>query len=153
MKALHDGYALVNANVPAKQAKGRIFISKAVILLCAAKKNREWNSRETLEGWREKVAILGARALERAGHKIEAQRFRHGHETLEKQRAAALARGDLEFVAGLDREPSRHVGVTATAMERKGIRTERGDLNRAVHERAALNRELKQVNGQIDRRA
>ena len=119
----------------------------------AAKKNREWNSRETLEGWREKVAILGARALERAGHKIEAQRFRHGHETLEKQRAAALARGDLEFVAGLDREPSRHVGVTATAMERKGIRTERGDLNRAVHERAALNRELKQVNGQIDRRA
>ena len=41
MKALHDGYALVNANVPAKQAKGRIFISKAVILLCAAKKNRD----------------------------------------------------------------------------------------------------------------
>ncbi len=38
VKALHDGYALVNANVPAKQAKGRIFISKAVILLCAAKK-------------------------------------------------------------------------------------------------------------------
>ena len=32
----------------------------------AAKKNREWNSRATLEGWREKVAILGARALERA---------------------------------------------------------------------------------------
>ena len=41
VKALHDGYALVNANVPAKQAKGRIFISKAVILLCAAKKNRD----------------------------------------------------------------------------------------------------------------
>ena len=41
VKALHDSYALVNANVPAKQAKGRIFISKAVILLCAAKKNRD----------------------------------------------------------------------------------------------------------------
>ena len=41
VKALHDGYALVNATVPAKQAKGRIFISKAVILLCAAKKNRD----------------------------------------------------------------------------------------------------------------
>ena len=41
VKALHDGYALVNANVPAKKAKGRIFISKAVILLCAAKKNRD----------------------------------------------------------------------------------------------------------------
>ena len=44
VKALHDSYALVNANVPAKQAKGRIFISKAVILLCAAKKNRDVTS-------------------------------------------------------------------------------------------------------------
>ena len=41
VKALHDGYALVSTTVPAKQAKGRIFISKAVILLCAAKKNRD----------------------------------------------------------------------------------------------------------------
>ena len=41
VKALHESYALVNANVPAKQAKGRIFISKAVILLCAAKKSRD----------------------------------------------------------------------------------------------------------------
>src|SRR6187399_3465198 len=41
VKALHDSYALVNQNVPAKQAKGRIFVSKAVILLCAAKKNRD----------------------------------------------------------------------------------------------------------------
>jgi ATP-dependent exoDNAse (exonuclease V) alpha subunit len=120
----------------------------------AATKNREWNRRETLEEWREKLAILGARALERAGHKIEAQRFRHGHETLEKQRAAALARGDLEFAAGLDREPSRHVGVTATSMERKGIRTERGDLNRAVQERnrerAGLEKELKAVTKEIE---
>jgi hypothetical protein len=122
----------------------------------AATKNREWNRRETLEEWREKLAIMGARALERAGHKIEAQRFRHGHETLEKQRAAALARGDLEFAAGLEREPGRHVGPTATAMERKGIRTERGDLNRAVQERnrerAGLEKELKAVTKEIDPR-
>jgi MobA/MobL family len=120
----------------------------------AATKNREWNSRASLEGWREKVAILGARALERAGFETEAQRFRHGHETLEKQKAAALALGDTEFAAGLDREPSRHVGPTATAMERKGIKTERGDLNRAVQERnrerAGLEKELKEINGQID---
>jgi replication-associated recombination protein RarA len=41
VKALHDGYELVNAHLKGKQAKGRIFISKAVILLCAAKKNRD----------------------------------------------------------------------------------------------------------------
>jgi replication-associated recombination protein RarA len=41
IKALHDSYGLVNKGVPAKQARGRIFISKAVILLCAAKKNRD----------------------------------------------------------------------------------------------------------------
>jgi replication-associated recombination protein RarA len=41
VKALHESYVLVNQGVPSKQPKGRIFISKAVILLCAAKKNRD----------------------------------------------------------------------------------------------------------------
>ena len=41
VKALHDGYLMVNENVPSRKARGRIFISKAVILLCAAKKNRD----------------------------------------------------------------------------------------------------------------
>ncbi len=41
VKALHDSYTEINRNTSAKQPKGRIFISKAVILLCAAKKNRD----------------------------------------------------------------------------------------------------------------
>jgi replication-associated recombination protein RarA len=41
IKALHDSYAFVNKTVPSKQPKGRIFISKAVILLCAARKSRD----------------------------------------------------------------------------------------------------------------
>ena len=36
VKALHDSYLIINDNVPARKAKGRIFISKAVIILCAA---------------------------------------------------------------------------------------------------------------------
>ncbi len=41
IKALHDSYLHVNKGVPAREARGRIFISKAVILLCAARKNRD----------------------------------------------------------------------------------------------------------------
>ena len=41
IKALHDSYLLVNKGVLATAAKGRIFISKAVIVLSLAKKNRD----------------------------------------------------------------------------------------------------------------
>ena len=41
VKALHDSYTEINRNSPAKTPKGRIFISKVVILLCLAKKSRE----------------------------------------------------------------------------------------------------------------
>jgi hypothetical protein len=41
VKALHDAYMVVNKGVAANAAKGRIFISKAVILLSLAKKNRD----------------------------------------------------------------------------------------------------------------
>ena len=41
VKALHDSYAMINANLSGRRARGRIFISKAVILLCAAKKSRD----------------------------------------------------------------------------------------------------------------
>ena len=41
VKALHESYLMINKDVPAKKAKGRIFISKGVILLCMAKKSRD----------------------------------------------------------------------------------------------------------------
>src|SRR5436190_23106651 len=41
IKALHDGYQHVNKGVPVRDHKGRIFISKAVILLSLAKKSRD----------------------------------------------------------------------------------------------------------------
>jgi hypothetical protein len=41
VKALHDSYMEINRHVPSRTPKGRIFISKTVILLCAAKKNRD----------------------------------------------------------------------------------------------------------------
>ena len=41
IKALHDSYEFVNAGEAVRDHKGRIFINKAVILLSAAKKNRD----------------------------------------------------------------------------------------------------------------
>lgn len=35
---------------------------------------------------------------------------------------------------GLEQEPTRHLGTIASALERKGIRTEKGDANRAIME-------------------
>ena len=41
VKALHDAYTEVNTRGQRGKPKGRIFISKAVILLCLAKKSRD----------------------------------------------------------------------------------------------------------------
>ncbi len=41
IKALHDSYEFVNAGKQVREHRGRIFISKAVIVMCAAKKNRD----------------------------------------------------------------------------------------------------------------
>jgi ATP-dependent exoDNAse (exonuclease V) alpha subunit len=106
-------------------------------------KDRHWTTRaeqkayeaEALERMKAKWAELGARQLERAGLALEAERWRHGHKSLEEQRAAALARGDLEFAKECEREATIHLGPHVAAMERKGIRTGRGDQNRVVAER------------------
>jgi Ti-type conjugative transfer relaxase TraA len=106
-------------------------------------KDRHWTTRaeqkayeaEALERMKAKWAALGARQLERAGFALEAERWRHGHKSLEEQRAAALARGDLAFAKECAREATLHHGPHVAAMERKGIRTDRGDQNRVVAER------------------
>ena len=103
----------------------------------ARTKNREWNRTETLERWRERWAEMGGRALERAGHQIEADRWRHGHKELPAQREAALERGDLEFAEAINREPTQHRGPNIDAMERKGMQTERGNIHRDTFDRAA----------------
>lgn len=50
-----------------------------------------------------------------------------GHLKLSEQREAALARGDLAWVAQCDHEPTVHLGKDAAAMERDGIKTDLGD--------------------------
>lgn len=113
------------------------------------KKVREWNSKELNLQWREKWAELGARYLEKAGFALEAERYKTGHLTLEKQREAALKRGDRGWAAALDREPTKHLGPHVSAMERRGVETEIGSAHRDILQRNedratlhALKREL-----------
>lgn len=106
-------------------------------------KDRSLQSKETLAEVREKWAELGARQLERAGFEIEAERWRHGHKSLKQQEAAALERGDLAYAEQVrDREPTTHVGHVATAIERKGRVSERGELNREVEARNVERKEI-----------
>ena len=101
-------------------------------------KTRELDNQRSgeVERWRERFAELGADALERAGHQQEAERFRQSHLTLDKQVALAKERGDWEFTRqNENREPTKHLGPKATAMERNGQSSERGEHNRAIKER------------------
>ena len=109
-----------------------------------------WNDREkNLALWHEKWAERGARELEKAGFKVEAERWRYGHLTNEQQRQKALERGDTEWADIKAREASQHLGPAASAMERRGENSDRENRNRAVRELNELKRELAAVDRDI----
>ena len=98
-------------------------------------KVREWNQKAEFRNWMERWSELGADHLERAGFKQEADRFRDGHLSRPEKARRAHARGDLEHFERLLDEPEKHRGPAASAMERSGIRTHQGDLNREIKAR------------------
>jgi len=110
---------------------------------------------EQILRWKEKWAERGAKELRKAGFEIEADRWSVGHLNLERQRQAALERGDLAYAATLDREPTKHRGPAVSAMERKGMETDRGNIERetytAAQETAKLRAELAQIEKEIRR--
>ena len=89
----------------------------------------DWNDKVKAEQWRQAWADYANRALERGGHTE-----RIDHRSYERQ--------------GVERIPTVHMGVAATRMERRGVRTEKGDVNREV---AAQNRLLKEIKARITR--
>lgn len=125
------------------------------------KKNRDWNRKDLLEGWRERWADHVNRALERHGY-----RDRVDHRSLEAQRVDALQRaadpdrghierGIAELMAeSLDREPQPKLG-RAAGFERRGLLTDRGNQWRETQERNAerwhLRQTLRDVRGQLGR--
>lgn len=83
----------------------------------------DWNSRENAEVWRRAWADLANEFLAQ-NNRPE----RIDHRSYERQ--------------GIDQIPTVHVGVSATQMEKKGIVTERGELNRSIN---AANRILREI--------
>lgn len=104
-------------------------------------KETAWNRKELLLEWREAWADHVNRALE-----LAAVEERVDHRTLEAQRQDAVAAGDFAKAAELDREPEPKVGREAWALERGGIRTDRGDMLREVQE---LNEQRRAVYAEV----
>ena len=86
--------------------------------------SERWNSEEQLVAWRAAWANMSNRYLERAGRE----------ERIDHRSNAAR---------GLDEIPTIHEGVAAQALERKGIISDRCELNRQIKADNALLRELK----------
>lgn len=74
-------------------------------------KNRDWNNKELLNEWRQEWSNHANKALEREGSE---ERISHlSHEA-----------------RGLEQLPTVHLGHVIHGMEKRGIETERGNLNR-----------------------
>jgi MobA/MobL family len=92
---------------------------------------------EFLEHKRERWAEINARYLEKAGHKIEAERWRYGHLRQEVQYQKAVERGDMEWAEKKAKEASKHRGPKVDAMEKRGVETDRGNVYRDAKDTAA----------------
>ena len=86
--------------------------------------SERWNSEEQLTAWREAWADVSNRCLERAGRE----------ERIDHRSNAAR---------GLDEIPTIHEGAAAQALERKGIISDRCEINRQIKADNTLLRELK----------
>ena len=86
--------------------------------------SERWNSEEQLVAWRAAWADVSNRYLERAGRE----------ERIDHRSNAAQ---------GIDEIPTIHEGVAAQALERKGIISDRCEINRQIKADNAMLRELK----------
>ena len=89
----------------------------------------DWNEQTKAEEWRGAWAEICNRFLEQNGHN---QRI--DHRSYERQ--------------GIDQIPTVHLGAAASQMEKRGIRTERGDLNREIE---VTNQKLRQLKARISK--
>lgn len=90
----------------------------------------DWNRQENADLWRKAWADMANDFLERNG---SAERIDH--------------RSNAE--RGIDEIPTVHMGVAACQMEKKGIATEKGELNRNIQKANRLIREIRAQVGKL----
>jgi hypothetical protein len=89
----------------------------------------DWNDRTKAEDWRKAWEAYCNTALRINGHDIIID-----HRSYERQ--------------GIEQLPTVHLGSAASQMEKRGINTERGDMNRAIE---VTNSELRQLKARLDK--
>ncbi len=116
-------------------AGNKIYDKKKRTYKCRTVQTTDWNDKTKAEEWRAAWADFLNAVLAEKGIPD-----RVDHRSFERQ-------GKLE-------QPTIHMGVSATQMERKGIRTEKGDINRRIKEQNdelhRLQAELERVNAAIE---
>ncbi len=93
-------------------------------LICKCCGTERWNSEEQLVLWRKEWADVTNRYLEQYGHDARIDHRSHADR-------------------GLTEQPTIHEGVVARALEKKGIISDRCEINRQIRADNALLRELK----------
>ncbi len=96
---------------------------------CESVPTTDWNEHTKSEDWRSSWANLTNHYLEQNGIKV-----RVDHRSYKRQ--------------GVEQIPTIHLGSAATQMERRGIHTEKGDINRQI---AVDNKMLKELCARISR--
>ena len=99
---------------------------------CETVQTTDWNEQTKAEEWRAAWAEHINRYLEQAGHTE-----RVDHRSYKRQ--------------GIDKIPTVHMGAAAMQMERRGIATERGNLNREIEKQNKLLKEIKARIARLDR--
>lgn len=107
----------------------KIYDPKKRSYKCKSIPATDWNEQTKAEEWRSAWAEICNQELEQNGH---AERIDH----------RSYAR------QGIDQIPTVHLGVAAFQMEKRGIRTERGNLNREI---GVSNQRLRQLKARISK--
>lgn len=106
---------------------GKLYDPKKRQYKCTSVPTTDWNEHTKAEEWRAAWAELANQALEKNGFSE-----RVDHRSYQRQ--------------GIQQIPTIHTGAAASQMEKRGIRTERGDINREI---VVTNRALRQIKARL----